>query len=173
MAMDDDHFVGTFKVQGEAGRSWFVGHRAFSGRVVVNWRERFGEVSHTAALVAAENPELRHGGGCAWTVSKEGNGTDAAGERSRWRSGFLQSAAHDETVSCCGRNDIFLIGINFSCASSGRQGKTVRDVSARRDAKRGACNFRGTIAVTEVTDFEAAFLVQSHCSHEELPYWRR
>jgi hypothetical protein len=27
MAMDDDHFVGTFKVKGEAGRSWFVGHR--------------------------------------------------------------------------------------------------------------------------------------------------
>jgi hypothetical protein len=27
MAMDDDHFVGAFKVEGEAGRSWFVGHR--------------------------------------------------------------------------------------------------------------------------------------------------
>src|SRR3984893_4256681 len=27
MAMDDDHFVGTFKIKGEAGRSWFVGHR--------------------------------------------------------------------------------------------------------------------------------------------------
>jgi hypothetical protein len=26
-------------------------------------------------------------------------------------------------------------------------------------------NFWGTIAVTEVTDFEAALLVQSHCSH--------
>ena len=27
MAMDDDHFIRTFKVEGEAGRSWFVGHR--------------------------------------------------------------------------------------------------------------------------------------------------
>jgi hypothetical protein len=27
MAMDDDHFVGAFEVKGEAGRSWFVGHR--------------------------------------------------------------------------------------------------------------------------------------------------
>jgi hypothetical protein len=32
MAMDDDHFVGTFEVKGETGRSWFVGHEAFSVR---------------------------------------------------------------------------------------------------------------------------------------------
>jgi hypothetical protein len=34
-------------------------------------------------------------------------------------------------------------------------------------------NFWGTIAVTEVTDFEASLLVQSHASHEPLPYWPR
>ena len=32
VAMDDDHFVGTFKFKGEAGRSWLIGHRAFSVR---------------------------------------------------------------------------------------------------------------------------------------------
>jgi hypothetical protein len=33
----------------------------------------------------------------------------------------------------------------------------------------GQYNFRGTIAVTEVTDFEAPLLVQSHASHGAPP----
>ena len=33
--------------------------------------------------------------------------------------------------------------------------------------------FWGTIAVTEVTDIEAPFLVQSYGSHVSPPYWRR
>src|SRR5258707_11969140 len=48
VAMDDDHFVGTFKVKGETGRSWLIGHRAFSVRIVV-WRGAVRKVSHTAA----------------------------------------------------------------------------------------------------------------------------
>ena len=34
-------------------------------------------------------------------------------------------------------------------------------------------NFWGTIAVTEVRDFEAPLLVQSHASHRGCPYWPR
>jgi hypothetical protein len=40
------------------------------------------------------------------------------------------------------------------------------DVSARLTAADARTPFWGTIAVTGVTDFEAALLVQSHCSHE-------
>jgi hypothetical protein len=36
-----------------------------------------------------------------------------------------------------------------------------------------AYNFWGIIAVTEVTDIEAPFLVQSYGSHVKPPYWPR
>src|SRR5258708_1873788 len=82
-------------------------HREIAGK-------GFERVSHTAASWKAKNREARRAGWRVWTVWKESNGRNAAGERSRWRSGFLHSAAHDETVSCCGRNDIFPVGVNFS-----------------------------------------------------------
>src|ERR1700730_15585588 len=49
MAMDDDHFVGTFKVKGEAGRSWFLGHKALYSKTLRYGGERFERVSHMTA----------------------------------------------------------------------------------------------------------------------------
>jgi hypothetical protein len=59
VAMDGDHFVGTFKFEGEAGRSWFVGHRLSLFETSSNGGERFGKVSHTAA--GFERKILRRG----------------------------------------------------------------------------------------------------------------
>jgi hypothetical protein len=49
----------------------------------------------------------------------------------------------------------------------------VQRISCRESKPGRQYNFWGTIAVTEVTDFEASLLVQSHASHEALPYWPR
>ena len=50
MAMDDDHFVSTFKFKGERGQSWLIWHRAFSIRNTSGiGGERSERVSHTAA----------------------------------------------------------------------------------------------------------------------------
>src|SRR5258707_476614 len=70
VAMDDDHFVGTFKVKGETGCCWLIGHRAFSVRIVV-WRGAVRKVSHTAA--GLERKILRRAAG----VASDADGKDA------------------------------------------------------------------------------------------------
>jgi hypothetical protein len=60
VAMDDDHFVGTFEVEGETGRGWLFGHRALSIRKTSGvGGELFERVSHTAAGLEGKNSDAR------------------------------------------------------------------------------------------------------------------
>jgi hypothetical protein len=114
VAPHDGHCVFSFYIEGQAGASWFVRHKALSRRSSVKWLG-MGSREFLIRQLSRQGKNLRQEvRRRLLALRRKRQRRDAARERSRWRSGFLHSAAHDETVSCCGGNDIFLVGINLS-----------------------------------------------------------